>query len=133
MRVEAESISSHGAAIVAFEASGLRTLSSRFERNGRYSTVTVFKGATLCHFVPLLCHFVPLCATFVPPSGVMATALPVAAAAAVASASGEAVVHATVTHVLGVAQVSVNAMRVCWREPAVSPTPGYHHASSPNC
>jgi hypothetical protein len=66
MRVEAESISSHGAAIVAFEASGLRTLSSRFERNGRYSTVTVFKGATLCHFVPLLCHFVPLCATFVP-------------------------------------------------------------------
>ena len=42
MRVEAESISSHGAAIVAFEARGLRTLSSRFERkrslfNGRFS------------------------------------------------------------------------------------------------
>ena len=43
MRVEAESISSHGAAIVAFEASGLRTLSSRFERkrslfNGRLTS-----------------------------------------------------------------------------------------------
>ena len=34
MRVEAESTSSHGAAIVAFEASGLRALSSSFERNG---------------------------------------------------------------------------------------------------
>jgi hypothetical protein len=32
MRVEAESTSSHVAAIVAFEASGLRALSSLFER-----------------------------------------------------------------------------------------------------
>ena len=32
MRVEAESTSSHGAAIVAFEASGLRALSSLVER-----------------------------------------------------------------------------------------------------
>ena len=32
MRAEAESTSSHGAAIVAFEASGLRALSSPFER-----------------------------------------------------------------------------------------------------
>ena len=32
MRVEAESTSSHGAAILAFEASGLRALSSLFER-----------------------------------------------------------------------------------------------------
>ena len=32
IRVEAESTSSHGAAIVAFEASGLRALSSPFER-----------------------------------------------------------------------------------------------------
>ena len=34
MRVEADSISSHVAAIVAFEASGLRALSSLVERNG---------------------------------------------------------------------------------------------------
>ena len=40
MRVEAESTSSHGAAIVAFEASGLRALSSLFERTK--TAVTAF-------------------------------------------------------------------------------------------